>query len=186
MLVPAAVPDEPGQLAAQAREAIRLAYALALHDTVLPTLTAIARGDLDHRCDQVRRRCAQDADSIRRLLQAEPGEISSLDEVLTQVASAAEALGLRVPYRRTRAHAVADGTSPRRPELSPRERAVLQAYASGMTLRAAARHVGIQPETARTYLLRVKAKYHDVGRPAYTKLELAERVWEDGAAAAPG
>ncbi len=68
---------------------------------------------------------------------------------------------------------------PLRPALSPRERAVLLAYASGMTLKAAARHLGIQPETARTYLERVKTKYHDLGRPAYTKLDLAERVRED-------
>ncbi|RGC65952.1 Transcriptional regulatory protein DevR (DosR) [Micromonospora sp. MW-13] len=68
---------------------------------------------------------------------------------------------------------------PVRPALSPRERAVLLAYASGMTLKAAARHLGIKPETARTYLDRVKAKYHDLGRPTRTKLDLADRVRED-------
>lgn len=66
-----------------------------------------------------------------------------------------------------------------RPRLSPRERGVLLAYASGMTLTATARHLGIKPETARTYLDRVKAKYHDLGRPSRTKLDLAERVRED-------
>lgn len=66
------------------------------------------------------------------------------------------------------------------PALSPRERSVLLAYASGMTLKAAARHLGIRPETARTYLDRVKAKYQDQGRPTYTKLDLARRVSEDG------
>ncbi|SCG73689.1 response regulator [Micromonospora coxensis] len=70
-------------------------------------------------------------------------------------------------------------TRPVRPQLSPRERAVLLAYASGMTLKQAARHLGIRPETARTYLDRVKAKYHDLGRPTRTKLDLAERVRED-------
>jgi DNA-binding NarL/FixJ family response regulator len=69
---------------------------------------------------------------------------------------------------------------PERPRLSPRERAVLVAYASGMTLGAAARHVGIRPETARTYLDRVKAKYATTGRPTRTKLDLADRVREDG------
>lgn len=69
--------------------------------------------------------------------------------------------------------------SPSRPQLSPRERAVLVAYASGMTLDAVARHVGIRPETARTYLKRVKTKYQEAGRPAHTKLELADRARED-------
>jgi two-component system, NarL family, nitrate/nitrite response regulator NarL len=69
---------------------------------------------------------------------------------------------------------------PDRPALSRRERAVLLAYASGMTLKSAARHLGIGPDTAKTYLDRVKAKYHGTGRPAYTKLDLANRVREDG------
>jgi DNA-binding NarL/FixJ family response regulator len=69
---------------------------------------------------------------------------------------------------------------PERPKLSAQERAVLVAYASGLTLNAAARQVGVRPETARTYLDRVKAKYRAVGRPAQTKLELVDRVREDG------
>jgi DNA-binding NarL/FixJ family response regulator len=69
---------------------------------------------------------------------------------------------------------------PGRPALSGQERAVLVAYASGMTLGAAARHAGVRPETAKTYLDRVKAKYQAIGRPTRTKLELAERVREDG------
>ncbi|MFB4291500.1 response regulator [Nonomuraea sp. ATR24] len=69
-----------------------------------------------------------------------------------------------------------------RPVLSPQERAVLLAYASGMTLTAAARSAGVQPGTARNYLERVKDKYRKAGRPAYTKLDLADRVREDGLA----
>lgn len=69
-----------------------------------------------------------------------------------------------------------------RPLLSPQERAVLLAYASGMTLAAAARSAGVQPGTAKNYLERVKDKYRKAGRPAYTKLELATRVREDGLA----
>lgn len=68
---------------------------------------------------------------------------------------------------------------PARPRLSDREREVLLAYASGMPLKAVARQLGIRPDTARTYLGRVKAKYHHLGRPTNTKLELAERVRED-------
>lgn len=66
-----------------------------------------------------------------------------------------------------------------RPALSPRELEVLSLYASGLTLDAVARRVGIAPGTARTHLARVKQKYIDVGRPAYTKLELADRHRED-------
>jgi hypothetical protein len=48
-----------------------------------------------------------------------------------------------------------------------------------MTLAAAARHANIRPETAKTYLDRVKTKYQQAGRPSYTKLDLADRVRED-------
>jgi two-component system, NarL family, nitrate/nitrite response regulator NarL len=67
----------------------------------------------------------------------------------------------------------------RGPKLSVRERAMLIAYVSGMTLEAAARYVGIRPTTAKTYLRRVKAKYQAAGRPAHTKVELARRLWEE-------
>jgi two-component system nitrate/nitrite response regulator NarL len=65
------------------------------------------------------------------------------------------------------------------PALSEREESVLRAYASGLTLDAAARQVGVSVSSAKTYLQRVKAKYRRVGRPADTKLELARRLAED-------
>jgi len=67
----------------------------------------------------------------------------------------------------------------RRPNLAPQERAVLVAYASGLTLAAAARQIGVQPVTAKNYLARVKEKYRQAGRPTFTKLDLAARVRED-------
>ena len=70
-------------------------------------------------------------------------------------------------------------TGPGRPPLSEREHGVLMAYASGLTLESAARSLGISPETARTYLKRVKAKYRQIGLPVYTKLDLAEQVRAD-------
>jgi DNA-binding NarL/FixJ family response regulator len=66
-----------------------------------------------------------------------------------------------------------------RPRLSPQEQAVLSAYACGSTLQAAARQAGVAYGTARAYLERVKNKYTEAGRPARTKLELAERLRED-------
>lgn len=69
--------------------------------------------------------------------------------------------------------------SPGRPALSEREHAVLMAYVSGLTLESTARSLGISPETAKTYLKRVKAKYREAGLPVYTKLDLAEQVRAD-------
>jgi two-component system nitrate/nitrite response regulator NarL len=63
--------------------------------------------------------------------------------------------------------------------LAPRERELLLAYVSGMTMAAAARRVGVRPSTARTYLERIKKKYTGAGRPTYTKLDLAARARED-------
>ncbi|MFE7094002.1 response regulator [Streptomyces erythrochromogenes] len=77
------------------------------------------------------------------------------------------------------AFACAYDDSPARPRLSPRERQILLDYASGMTLKSAARRAGITVNTAKDYLDRVKAKYQQAGRPTYTKLDLALRVRED-------
>lgn len=77
------------------------------------------------------------------------------------------------------AFACAHDDSPERPRLSPRERQILLDYASGMTLKSAARRAGITVHTAKDYLDRVKAKYQQAGRPAYTKIDLAARVRED-------
>jgi len=76
--------------------------------------------------------------------------------------------------------------SPGRPPLSEREHGVLMAYVSGLTLESAARRLGISPETAKTYLKRVKAKYQEAGLPVYTKLDLAEQVRADCAAGSCG
>jgi two-component system, NarL family, nitrate/nitrite response regulator NarL len=68
---------------------------------------------------------------------------------------------------------------PARPRLSPQERLVVSNYAQGSTLSAAARRAGVAEGTAREYLERVKRKYSEAGRPARTKLELANRLRED-------
>ena len=71
------------------------------------------------------------------------------------------------------------GVGPRRAPLSEQEYRVLMEYTSGMTLESAARHLGIRPATALTYLKRVKAKYRRAGIPVATKLELAGQVHRD-------
>ncbi|MYS76176.1 response regulator, partial [Streptomyces sp. SID5926] len=78
------------------------------------------------------------------------------------------------------AFAWAHHTGRLRPRLSPKELEVLRHYASGLTLKATARRVGISPHTAKHHLDRVKDKYRRAGRPAYTKIDLAVRVREDG------
>ncbi len=77
------------------------------------------------------------------------------------------------------AFAVTRDNRPVRPPLSPQERRLLGYYGHGMTLQAAARRIGVSVRTAEDYLNRIKKKYEEAGRPARTKLELAERLRED-------
>ena len=101
-------------------------------------------------------------------------DLAALVEAIRQVAAGETAFSPELAF------ALSRDTEQQRPTLSDQERAVLVAYASGMTLPAAARSVGVRPGTAKEYLDRVKAKYRAVGRPAATKLDLAQRIREDG------
>ncbi|HVK26172.1 MAG TPA: hypothetical protein VM677_32850 [Actinokineospora sp.] len=66
-------------------------------DSALSTLQMIAGGGLDLRADDVRRRCQQDADSLRGLLMSERGDpFSDLTVALTEVVRDRSLLGLRV------------------------------------------------------------------------------------------
>jgi DNA-binding CsgD family transcriptional regulator len=68
-----------------------------------------------------------------------------------------------------------------RPHLAPRQREVLAAYAAGNELLdVVARRLGMNPETLKTHLRRIRAKYRDVGRPAPTRRDLYVRAVEDG------
>ena len=88
-------------------------------------------------------------------------------------------VGLAIAIRTAASGACPLGARYGGPALSEREESVLRAYASGLTLDAAARHVGISVSSTKTYLQRVKAKYRQIGRPADTKLDLARRLAED-------
>lgn len=90
---------ESRRAAERARERLRLAHHRSLHDTVLATLTAIARGHLDHRSEHVRRRCAQDAEQVRALLAGTADGVSGLSDKLAEVATAVGGLGLHVRYQ---------------------------------------------------------------------------------------
>jgi signal transduction histidine kinase len=68
-----------------------------LHDTVLSTLSAIARGGLDHRIPEVQKRCADDADLLRGLITGKAHDTpTSLGAALAEVSRVHADLGLEV------------------------------------------------------------------------------------------
>ncbi|HWL45503.1 MAG TPA: hypothetical protein VNQ73_21360 [Ilumatobacter sp.] len=71
-------------------------------------------------------------------------------------------------------------TDPRRPKLSVQEERALVLYASGLTMEATAAAIGVQRDTAKKYIERVKDKYLAAGRPLRSKLDLHRVVDEDG------
>jgi DNA-binding CsgD family transcriptional regulator len=78
-------------------------------------------------------------------------------------------------------HAGEGRETARRPQLSERQGDVLVAYVSSSDLLpTVARRLGMDPETAKTHLRRIRAKYADVGRPAPTRRDLYVRAVEDG------
>ncbi|WP_250574283.1 sensor histidine kinase [Nonomuraea sediminis] len=80
-------------------EQARLAHYRQLHDTVLATLTAIARGGLDHRTEEVRRRCAADAAYVRALIRQDAaGPATGLGNGLARAVARAAGLGLCVRF----------------------------------------------------------------------------------------
>lgn len=107
------------------------------------------------------------------------GYLTKDNDLPTLVAAVKDVAAGRSAHSTELAFACAHDDSPDRPRLSPRERQILLDYASGMTLKSAARRAGITVHTAKDYLDRVKAKYQQAGRPTYTKLDLARRVHED-------
>jgi DNA-binding CsgD family transcriptional regulator len=85
--------------------------------------------------------------------------------------------------------AVRDGggtAAVRTPSLAPRQREVLVAYVSSSDLLpTVARSLGMDRETLKTHLRRIRAKYTEVGRPAPTRRDLYVRAVEDGLLAPP-
>lgn len=64
--------------------------------------------------------------------------------------------------------------------LSPQQRRVLELYASGETVGRVGRMTGLSMDTVNGYLMRIRQKYAEAGRPAQTKTELLKRAVEDG------
>lgn len=67
-----------------------------------------------------------------------------------------------------------------KPRLSDGEKTALTLYADGRTTGQVAREMGVQYETAKTYLRRVREKYGKVGRPTSSRADLIRRAAEDG------
>lgn len=65
-------------------------------------------------------------------------------------------------------------------DLSERQREVLELYASGEAAKRVARLTGLKQDTVNDYLNRVRQKYTNAGRAAYTKTDLYRRAQEDG------
>jgi len=65
-------------------------------------------------------------------------------------------------------------------KLSTREQEILGLYASGETAASVALHTGLSRETVADYVSRIRRKYADAGRPAYSRVDLYKRAIEDG------
>jgi len=66
------------------------------------------------------------------------------------------------------------------PNLSAGEMEALRLYVSGLSTGEVAAAMGVQYETAKTYLRRVRQKYATIDRPASRKSDLIRRAAEDG------
>lgn len=97
------------------------------------------------------------------------------------LAEAAEKLKAKERAKRARttasARSVQAGGSVR---LSPREVETVVLYVSGLSARSVAERLGVGHESVRTMLKRARAKYAALGHAVGTKLDLRQRLVEDG------
>lgn len=64
--------------------------------------------------------------------------------------------------------------------LSEREMEVLAMYAAGETAQSVALELGISKATVADYVIRIRRKYSEAGRPAASRVDLYRRAMEDG------
>lgn len=64
--------------------------------------------------------------------------------------------------------------------LSAQEQRVLTLFAAGVKAQAVSYDLGITVHTVDDYVRRIRAKYAQIGRPAYDKVDLYRRALEDG------
>lgn len=65
-------------------------------------------------------------------------------------------------------------------DLSDQERRAMVLYASGLKMRAVARHMGVSESTAREYIRRLRVKYEKAGAPLPSKTELYRMAQREG------
>lgn len=69
--------------------------------------------------------------------------------------------------------------------LSPQEQRVLALFARGLKAQSVAFELGISPHTVEDHVSHIRRKFAEVGRPAYTKIDLYRRAVEDGILPSP-
>jgi len=125
--------------------------------------------------------------ALARCLHAGAAGILSKGEDLATIAEAVRTVIRGEPFLSADwAALLADDGHVLAPHLTPREMESVRLYAAGMKLTSVARRLNVSEDTARTYLLRARAKYSEAGRPAPTKTDLYIRAVEDGILPAPG
>ncbi len=125
--------------------------------------------------------------ALARCLHAGAAGVLSKGEDLATIAQAVRTVIRGEPFLSADwAALLADDGHLLAPHLTPREMESVRLYAAGMKLTSVARRLNVSEDTARTYLLRARAKYSEAGRPAPTKTDLYIRAVEDGILPAPG
>lgn len=118
---------------------------------------------------------------IARAFRAGASGLLSKSEEIAVIAEAVHAVVSGQPYLSADwAAIVADDTAWATPALAPRELEAVRLYAAGMKLGSVARRLNVTEHTVRTYLLRARSKYEDMGRPTASKTDLYLRALEDG------
>lgn len=124
---------------------------------------------------------------VARAFRAGAAGLLSKSEEMSEVAHAIRTVASGQPYlSHDWAAIVLQESTWLTPNLAPREIEAVRLYAAGMKLTSVARRLGVTEHTARTYLLRARTKYDEIGRPALTKTDLYQRAVEDGLLPMPG
>ena len=123
--------------------------------------------------------------AVGRCFRAGASGIVGKTEELSVLADAVRIVAGGEPYLSGDWASAIDSRSDEIPNLAPREAEALRLYATGLPMKSVARRMGIAPDTVKDYLMRVRRRYEQVGRPAPTKTELYIRAVEDGFVEAP-
>jgi DNA-binding NarL/FixJ family response regulator len=100
-------------------------------------------------------------------------DLAALARTIREVAAGTHVLSPELAF------AISRDRGDTQPQLSDRERATVDLYARGLTLRAVAAELGVTFASAKGYLQRAKDKYQVLGRACGTRTELQHRLRED-------